>query len=176
MEATRVTVDEVKQRMDRGEVFTFVDTRNPKAWGEAKTKLPGAIRIPQKKWNSISTKFRGTAASLPTVRDHMKHPAPVWRKHCWNTVGRMSIRCSRASMPGRTPDFQWTLNSKAKLFLHVTVRGGGCFLRTAAILTRAQVGRVPVPPLMRAVRLLITIVVLGRFVEEICKGCDVHGA
>ena len=46
MEATRVTVDEVKQRMDRGEAFTFVDTRNPKAWGEAKTKLPGAIRIP----------------------------------------------------------------------------------------------------------------------------------
>ena len=46
MEATRVTVDEVRQRMDRGEEFTFVDTRNPKAWGEAKTKLPGAIRIP----------------------------------------------------------------------------------------------------------------------------------
>ena len=46
MEATRVTVDEVKQRMDRGEAFTFVDTRNPTAWGEAKTKLPGAIRVP----------------------------------------------------------------------------------------------------------------------------------
>jgi rhodanese-related sulfurtransferase len=46
MEATRVTVDEVKERMDRGEAFTFVDTRNPKAWAEAKTKLPGAIRIP----------------------------------------------------------------------------------------------------------------------------------
>ena len=46
MEATRVTVDEVKQRMDRGEEFTFVDTRNPKAWAEAETKLPGAIRIP----------------------------------------------------------------------------------------------------------------------------------
>jgi rhodanese-related sulfurtransferase len=45
MEATRVTVDEVKQRMDRGEMFTFVDTRNPKAWGEADTKLPGALRI-----------------------------------------------------------------------------------------------------------------------------------
>ena len=44
MEATRVTVDEVKERMDRGETFTFVDTRNPKAWGEAKTKLPKAIR------------------------------------------------------------------------------------------------------------------------------------
>ena len=46
MEVTRVTVDEVKERMDRGEQFTFVDTRNPKAWGEATTKLPGAIRVP----------------------------------------------------------------------------------------------------------------------------------
>jgi rhodanese-related sulfurtransferase len=46
MEATRVTVDEVKKRMERGEEFTFVDTRNPQAWSEAKTKLPGALRIP----------------------------------------------------------------------------------------------------------------------------------
>ena len=46
MEVTRVTIDEVKQRMDRGEQFTFVDTRNPKAWSEAQTKLPGAIRVP----------------------------------------------------------------------------------------------------------------------------------
>jgi rhodanese-related sulfurtransferase len=46
MEVTRVTVDEVKERMDRGEAFTFVDTRNPTAWGEADTKLPGAIRVP----------------------------------------------------------------------------------------------------------------------------------
>ncbi|MBA2647476.1 MAG: hypothetical protein H0U81_11840 [Pyrinomonadaceae bacterium] len=45
MEATRVTVDEVKERMDRGELFTFVDTRNPQAWGEADTKLPGALRM-----------------------------------------------------------------------------------------------------------------------------------
>ena len=45
MEATRVTVDEIKERLDRGEVFTFVDTRNPQAWGEADTKLPGAIRV-----------------------------------------------------------------------------------------------------------------------------------
>jgi len=46
MEVTRVTVDEVKERMDRGEVFTFIDTRNPKAWAEAQTKLPNAIRVP----------------------------------------------------------------------------------------------------------------------------------
>lgn len=46
METTRVTVDEVKERMDRGEAFTFVDTRNRTAWTEADTKLPGAIRVP----------------------------------------------------------------------------------------------------------------------------------
>jgi rhodanese-related sulfurtransferase len=45
-EPTRVTVDEVKQRVDRGEQFAFIDTRNPKAWAEAETKLPGAIRVP----------------------------------------------------------------------------------------------------------------------------------
>lgn len=46
MEATRVTVDEVQERMDRGEPLAFVDTRNPQAWGESDEKLPGAIRVP----------------------------------------------------------------------------------------------------------------------------------
>jgi len=46
IQATRITVDEVKQRMDRGEQFTFVDSRNPKAWAEADKKLPNAIRVP----------------------------------------------------------------------------------------------------------------------------------
>lgn len=46
MEATRVTIDEIKARLDRGEEFTFLDTRNAEAWSEAKTKLPGAIRVP----------------------------------------------------------------------------------------------------------------------------------
>ena len=46
VEATRVTVDEVKERLDRGEQFAYIDTRNPQAWGEAETKLPGALRVP----------------------------------------------------------------------------------------------------------------------------------
>ncbi len=46
MEVTRVTVDEVRERMERGEPFTFVDARNPQAWGESNEKLPGAIRVP----------------------------------------------------------------------------------------------------------------------------------
>src|SRR5215213_3294479 len=63
-----------------------------------------------------------------------------------------------------------------KGLLHVAA--GGCcrLLRTAAVLTGAQVGRVPVPPVVLAVCLLVEIVVLRRLAEELCKGCDVHGS
>lgn len=44
---TRVTVDEVMERLNRGEEMQFLDTRNPKAWSDADTKLPGAIRVPE---------------------------------------------------------------------------------------------------------------------------------
>ena len=46
MQTTRITVDEVGERLNRGEPFAFVDTRNPQAWGESDQKLPGAIRVP----------------------------------------------------------------------------------------------------------------------------------
>jgi rhodanese-related sulfurtransferase len=45
MEVTRITIDEVKERMDRGEPFAFVDIRNPQAWAESNKKLPNAIRV-----------------------------------------------------------------------------------------------------------------------------------
>ena len=59
--------------------------------------------------------------------------------------------------------------------VHVAIGCGGCLLRTAAVLTRTQVGRVPVPPVMFGVRLLVVVVVLRRFAKELCKGRDVHG-
>lgn len=46
VDVTRVTPEEIKQRMDRGEKFTFVDARNPTAWAESDAKLPGALRVP----------------------------------------------------------------------------------------------------------------------------------
>ena len=42
----RITVAEVRRRLDRGDRIVFVDTRNPQAWSSAPTKLPGAIRVP----------------------------------------------------------------------------------------------------------------------------------
>lgn len=43
---SKLTLEEVKQRMDRGDPLVFVDARNPQAWREAKTMLPGAVRVP----------------------------------------------------------------------------------------------------------------------------------
>src|SRR5262249_30046675 len=62
-----------------------------------------------------------------------------------------------------------------KDLLHVTVAGGRRLLQTAAVLTRVQVGRVPVPPVVLGVRLLVAVVLLRRLAEELCKGRDVRG-
>jgi len=44
--ARKVSAEEVKRRMDRGEAVVFVDSRNSQAWSQSNEKLPGAIRIP----------------------------------------------------------------------------------------------------------------------------------
>ncbi|HUF16454.1 MAG TPA: hypothetical protein VMS12_00255, partial [Thermoanaerobaculia bacterium] len=43
---TRVTVDEINERMKRGEPIAFIDTRSPAAWEDSPVKIEGAIRIP----------------------------------------------------------------------------------------------------------------------------------
>ena len=43
---SRLTVAEVKDLLERGEPVTFIDSRNPIAWGSSKVILPGARRIP----------------------------------------------------------------------------------------------------------------------------------
>jgi len=45
-DAPRITVQELKRRMDAGEDFTVIDVRNPNAWAETDTVLPEAIRVP----------------------------------------------------------------------------------------------------------------------------------
>src|SRR5438477_2702544 len=45
-EAPRITVEELKKRMDAGEDFTVIDVRNPNAWAETDTVIPEAIRVP----------------------------------------------------------------------------------------------------------------------------------
>ena len=42
----RITVDEVRKRMEAGEDFVLIDTRNAQAWSQSDVKLPEAIRLP----------------------------------------------------------------------------------------------------------------------------------
>ena len=43
-DAPRITVEELKKRLEAGEDFTVIDVRNPTAWAETDTAIPEAIR------------------------------------------------------------------------------------------------------------------------------------
>jgi rhodanese-related sulfurtransferase len=45
-DAPRITVEELKRRMEAGEDFTVIDMRNPQAWAASGTQIPEAIRVP----------------------------------------------------------------------------------------------------------------------------------
>ncbi|HET6842253.1 MAG TPA: rhodanese-like domain-containing protein [Candidatus Angelobacter sp.] len=42
----RITVNELKKRMEAGEDFVVIDTRNPQAWAQSDVMLPEALRLP----------------------------------------------------------------------------------------------------------------------------------
>jgi len=42
----RITVDELKKRMESGEDFTIIDVRKSEAWAESDTTIPESIRVP----------------------------------------------------------------------------------------------------------------------------------
>ena len=42
----RITIDELRRRMEAGEDFAFIDTRNPQAWAQSDVMLPEALRVP----------------------------------------------------------------------------------------------------------------------------------
>ena len=45
-EAPRISAKDLKKRMESGEDFTIIDTRNPQAWAESDIRAAGALRIP----------------------------------------------------------------------------------------------------------------------------------
>jgi hypothetical protein len=45
-DALRITVDELRKRMESGEDFVLIDTRNPQQWEKSEVKMPEAIRVP----------------------------------------------------------------------------------------------------------------------------------
>ncbi len=43
-DALRITIEELRSRMEAGEDFTIIDVRNPQAWAQSDVMLPEAIR------------------------------------------------------------------------------------------------------------------------------------
>ncbi len=46
MEPDRITVDEVRRRIARGERPVMIDARSAASWSEASSQVPGSIRVP----------------------------------------------------------------------------------------------------------------------------------
>ena len=42
----RISVDEVKARLDRGDPLIFVDARSEESWHESHVQIPNSIRVP----------------------------------------------------------------------------------------------------------------------------------
>ena len=43
---SKLTVAQVHELINDGQPVTFIDSRNPIAWGSSRVKLPGAVRVP----------------------------------------------------------------------------------------------------------------------------------
>src|SRR4029453_9385827 len=119
-------------------------------------------------WCSENPSVPTIARNVPARETHEPH-ARVMR----SARGRAPTPDRRCLLLNLNPTEPWIFLLLTSI--HVAIGGGGRLFRTAAVLTRAQIGRVPVPPVMRAVRLLVVAVMLFRLAEELCKGCDIHG-
>ena len=60
----RIAVDDLRERMEAGEGFVFMDTRNPQAWAQSDVKLPEAIRVPL---DSLDENLSKIPKDKPTV-------------------------------------------------------------------------------------------------------------
>ena len=45
-DVSRITVEEVRERLDRGEPLAIVDARSPDSWSKSDSQIPGSIRVP----------------------------------------------------------------------------------------------------------------------------------
>jgi len=95
----RIAVDELRKRMENGEDFTIIDTRNPQAWSQS-DDCRSQFVSPWTRSTRTFPKFQRTNRLLPTVPDRTKVPAPVWRKNFGTVDTRMSGRFRAGSMPG----------------------------------------------------------------------------
>ena len=66
-DSLRITVDELRKRMEKGEDFVVIDTRNPQAWAESDVKLPEAIRAPADNLDNLDKILSNIPKDKPIV-------------------------------------------------------------------------------------------------------------
>lgn len=54
-ESLRLSLDDVIDRLQRGDDVVFLDTRNPHAWASSGEKLPAALRMPVDQVERLAT-------------------------------------------------------------------------------------------------------------------------
>ena len=42
----KLSVDEVKERLDRGEALVFIDARSDQSWSQSDVQIPNSLRVP----------------------------------------------------------------------------------------------------------------------------------
>jgi hypothetical protein len=93
----RITVDELRKRMEAGEDFTITDTRNPQAWAQSNEKLPGAIRG-----------ARPARDSRTKAGFHLSRSINHWKTR----KKRASLGATHQSDPILTPEQRFKIASK----------------------------------------------------------------
>jgi rhodanese-related sulfurtransferase len=63
-DSLRISVKDLQARMDKGDDFVVLDTRNPNAWAESEEKLPKAIRVSS---DNLETVISGIPKDKPIV-------------------------------------------------------------------------------------------------------------
>ena len=86
--------ERIANRVEYGEDFILIDTRNPQEWAKSDVKLPEAIRASLGKLDDILSRIPKERPILLTALDPTNTPAPSWRKsfNCWATSPRGPLR------------------------------------------------------------------------------------
>jgi rhodanese-related sulfurtransferase len=59
----KLSVDEVKERLDRGDPLVFIDARSDQSWSESDVQIPNSLRVPPDQADA----FDGAIPADPTI-------------------------------------------------------------------------------------------------------------
>jgi hypothetical protein len=107
MEITRVTVDEVRERLARREPLTIVDARSAESWAKSETQIRVRSGCRQTTWPGTPNAFPAIAPSSRIAPDQASTRAPGWRMSSPSGASVTSMLCTAGSRHGYEPASRW---------------------------------------------------------------------